>query len=148
MYELPWLTLVQENQGVVAVPQGDAQGLASRLAETLADPERYAQLSLASLDAASRARDHDFAQLYRDVVTGALPPRFSPHPTLDDARQLLGLLVFFAQRANGGPVTSTDSVAWGKRVWESAAPLGRATLRRVPGLQPLAHRAKGWLGAR
>ncbi|WP_295102047.1 glycosyltransferase [uncultured Microbacterium sp.] len=148
MYELPWLTLVQENHGVVAVPQGDARGLASRLAETLEDPEHYAQLSLASLDAASRARDFDFAQLYRDVVTGALPPRFSPQPTLDDARQLLGLLVFFAQRATRRPGAAPDSPTWGARVWQSAAPLGRATLRRVPGLQPLAHRAKGWLGAR
>lgn len=148
MYELPWLTLVQENQGVVAVPQGDARGLASRLAETLTDPERYVQLSLASLDAASRARDYDFAQLYRDVVAGALSPKFSPQPTLDDARQLLGLLVFFAERAEGRVVTATDSSTWGKRVWQSAAPLGRATLRRVPGLQPLAHRVKGWLGAR
>ncbi|MEV7608313.1 glycosyltransferase [Microbacterium sp. NPDC089320] len=148
MYELPWLTLVQDNEGVVAVCQGDARGLAARLAETLADPERYAQLSLASLDAASRARDHDFAQLYREVVTGTLSPDFSPSPTLDDARALLGLLVFFADRADGRTMSPTDSPTWGKRVWQSAAPLGRATLRRVPGLQPLAHRAKGWLGAR
>lgn len=148
MYELPWLTLVQENRGVVAVPQGDRRGLASRLAETFEDPERYVQLSLASSDAASRSREYDFAQLYRDVVTGALPPRFSPQPTLDDARQLLGLLVFFAQRAEGRTVASADSSTWVTRVWQSAAPLGRATLRRVPGLQPLAHRAKRWLGAR
>ena len=139
---------MQENQGLVAVPQGDARGLASRLAETLADPERYAQLSLASLDAASRAREDDFSQLYVDLVTGGLPPKFAPQPALDDARQLLGLLVFFAERAEGRTLASTDSSTWGKRVWQSAAPLGRATLRRVPGLQPLAHRAKGWLGAR
>lgn len=148
MYELPWLTLVQNNRGVVAVPQGDARGLAARLAETLADPEHYAQLSLASSGAASRALDDDFAQLYRELVTGTLPPTYSPEPTLDDARQLLGLLVFFAQRAEGRSVTSAASSTWGQRAWQSAAPLGRATLRRIPGLQPLAYRAKGWLGAR
>ena len=148
MYELPWLTLVQDNRGVVAVPQGDARGLASRLAETLEDSERYLQLSRASLDAASRTREDDFAQLYVDLVTGGLPPKFAPQPTLDDARQLLGLLVFFAERAEGRTVASTDSPTWGKRMWQSAAPLGRAALRRLPGLQPLAHRAKGWLGAR
>lgn len=148
MYELPWLTLVQDNNGVVAVPQGDAAGLASRLAETLEEPELYAQLSQSSLEAASRTREDDIAQLYVDLVAGELSPRFSPQPTLDDAGQLLGLLVFFAQRAEGRTLSSPDSSTWGKRVWQSAAPLGRATLRRIPGLQPLAHRAKGWLGAR
>lgn len=148
MYELPWLTLVQENHGVVAVPQGDARGLAARLADALVDPEHYSRLSQASMKAASRARAYDFAQLYRDVVTGTLSPTFTPQPTLDDARQLLGLLVFFARRAGGRTVAPTDSSSWGKRVWHAAAPLGRATLRRIPGLQPLAHRAKGWLGAR
>lgn len=148
MYELPWLTLVQENHGVVAVPQGDARGLASRLAKTLEDREHYVQLSLASLEAASRARDHDFAQLYLDVVTGELATKYSPTPTLEDARQLLGLLVFFAGRAEGRRLGSRESSTWGKRLWRSVAPLGRATLRHIPGLQPFAHRAKGWLGAR
>ncbi|WP_067247237.1 glycosyltransferase [Microbacterium resistens] len=147
MYELPWLTLVQGNDGVVAVPQGDARGLASRLADTLADPEHYAALSRASLEAAARARAYDFPQLYRGVVTGALPSEFSPQPTLDDARQLLGLMVFFAERA-GGRTRAADTSTWGARAWQAAAPLGRVALRRIPGLQPLAYRAKGWLGAR
>ncbi len=148
MYELPWLTLVQDNEGVVAVRQGDARGLATRLAHILEAPGGYEQLSQASLDAATRARDHDFAQLYRDVVDGTLSPGFSPSPTLDDARALLGLLVFFADRADDRAISSTESPTWGTRLWQSAAPVGRATLRRVPGLQPLAHRAKRWLGAR
>lgn len=149
MYELPWLTLVQGNAGIVAVPQGDAQGLAARLDDTLADPAEYTRLSKASLDAAERARNPDIARLYRDVVTGTLAAEYSPQPTLEDASQLLGLMVFFAQRARGGVRAGTaDSAAWGARVWQSAAPLGRATLRRIPGLQPLAYRAKGWLGAR
>lgn len=148
MYELPWLTLLQGNEGVVAVPQGDARGLAARLADTFADPAGYARLSQASLDAAARARAYDFARLYRDVVTGKLSPEFSPQPTLDDAQQLLGLMVFFAQRAQGRAHASVDAPAWGTRLWQSAAPLGRAMLRRMPWLQPMAYRVKGWLGAR
>lgn len=149
MYELPWLTLVQDNDGVVSVPQGDARRLAQRITDDLGSPETYARLSAASLQAAGRAREHNFAQLYRDVVSGTLADVFSPTPTLDDARRLLGLLVFFSERARSrqsGP--SADGSKWGIRVWRSAAPLGRGALRRIPGLRPLAHRAKGWLGAR
>lgn len=149
MYDLPWLSLVQDNHGVVAVPQGDARGLAVRLADVLVNSDRYAQLSQASLEAAARAGAYDFDGLYRDVVTGTLPPEYSPRPTLDDARQLLGLMVFFSERAGGRAGTrAADTPAWGARVWQAAAPFGRATLRRLPGLQPLAYRVKEWLGAR
>lgn len=147
MYELPWLTLVQDNEGVVAVPQGDAQGLARRLVDVAGDPERYTHLSRASLDAARRARSYDFARLYRDLVHNALPAEFSPTPTLSDARRLLGLMVFFAARARRRGAAVARSSGWGSRLWQSAAPFGRTTLRRVPGLRPLAHRAKEWLGA-
>lgn len=147
MYELPWLTLVQDNDGIVAVPQRDARGLARQLATVLGDSAAYARLSTASLAAAARARDFDFAQLYIDAVNDELDPRFSPQPTVDDARQLLGLLVFFADRAQKGNNSATEST-WGVRAWQLVAPLGRGALRRFPGLGPLSHRAKGWIGAR
>jgi hypothetical protein len=83
------------------------------------------------------------------VVTGTLPPEFSPEPTLADARQLLGLFVFFAERARRrGRTAASGGSEVGARLWQSAAPLGRATLTRLPGLRPLAHRAKRWLRAR
>lgn len=149
MYELPWLTLVQNNDGIVAVPQGDARGLAGQIADVIGDTERYALLSRASVDAAHRALSYDFAELYRGVVTGTLPPEFSPEPTLSDARELLGLMVFFAGRAQRRERAGiADNSALGTRLWQSAAPLGRATLARIPRLRPLAHRAKGWLRAR
>ena len=147
MYDLPWLPLVQGNEGIIAVPQGDTRALARAVAELLADPQRYARLSAASLDAAERAVSYDFAQLYGGVVTGTLPAEFSPQATLDDAKQLLGLLVFFAERSRGRQPASSKA-GWGARLWGSAAPAGRAALKLVPGLRPLAHRAKGWLGAR
>ncbi|MCH6231729.1 glycosyltransferase [Microbacterium sp. CFH 31415] len=146
MYELPWLTLAQHNEGIVAVPQADARGLARQIADLLYDPERYTALSRASVEAAERTSSFDFAELYRGVVTGTLPPGLSPEPTLADARELLGLMVFFAERSRGRGRARPASVS--ARLWESAAPIGRATLQRLPGLRPLAHRAKKWLRPR
>lgn len=153
MYDLPWLTLVQDNDGVISVPQGDAVSLAHEIGRLCNDPERYRRLSDASVEAAARAISYDFAALYGGVVGDTLPATFSPEPTLNDAQRLLGLMVFFAERA---PHLGSAKKAPGKRgksslglrVWESAAPMGRAALSRLPGLRPLAHRAKGWLRAR
>lgn len=146
MYELPWLTLVQDNPGIVAVPQGDARGLARAVADVMGAPERYARMSRDSVDAARRALSFDFAELYRGVVTGTLPPESSPEPTLADARELLRLTVFFAERSRrAGRGRSQPPTELGARLWTSGAPMGRAVLRRLPGLRPLAHRAKKWL---
>ncbi|MBD3942552.1 glycosyltransferase [Microbacterium sp. NEAU-LLC] len=143
MYELPWLTLVQGNEGIVAVPQGDAASLASEIAHLADDPARFERLSHSSVDAARRALSYDFGALYRGVVTGDLPAEFSPEPTLEDASELLRLLVFFAERGRGGPRSGgRGGSARSARLWEAAAPLGRATLQRFPGLRPLAHKVK------
>lgn len=146
MYELPWLTLVQGNEGIVTAPQGEAARLAHRIAEVAADPERYLALSRASTAAAKRATDHDFARLYQHVVTGTLPAAFSPAPTMADAGELLGLMVRFAERSHGRGRRDEGTI--GARAWQTVTPFGRAALRRLPGLRPLAHRAKGWLGLR
>ena len=147
MYDLPWLTLLQENAGVVTAPQGDARALARRIIDALRDPAEYARLSTASLDAADRAKATDFARLYRDLVAGKADAALSPEPTLGDAEQLLGLMVFFAERA-AGRVRSAAPSSVGAHVWAGAAPVGRSVLRTLPALRPLAHRAKGWLRAR
>lgn len=148
MYDLPWLTLVRGNDGLVSVPQGDAHALARQVALLACDPARYARLSQASVAAARRALSYDFAALYDGVVSGALPPEFSPDPTADDARALLGLFVFYAEQGRRGRARTDSGSRLGGRVWQAAAPLGRAALQRLPGLRPLAHRAKGWLRAR
>lgn len=146
MYELPWLTLVQGNDGIVSVPQGDARGLAGQIADLVADPERYEHLSRASIEAARRAASHDFAELYRGVVSGTLPTEYSPEPTLGDAQQLLGLMVFFSERSHQhSRPNAADESPFAARMWRSAAPVGRATLRRLPGLRPVAYRVKKWL---
>ena len=153
MYELPWLTLVQDNHGVVTAPQGDARILAREIVSAMADADGWRRRSDASVVAAQRALAYDFGQLYRGVVTGTLPSEYSPEPTMDDARQLLGLMVFYAERATrrgaaSAPSGSADPSAAGARLWNAAAPVGKQALKRLPGLRPLAHRMKGWLGAR
>jgi len=144
MYELPWLTLVQNNHGIVAVPQGDAPALAREIVRAAADRERLSALSRAAIAAAQRVLEDDFAALYRDVVLGELSPHFSPQPTLEDARELLHLLVFFAGRDRRERRRSAPSPLI-RRLWQGVAPAGKTVLRRLPGLRPLAHRVKRWL---
>lgn len=147
MYELPWLPLVQGNEGIVAAPQGGARALAHEIVDVFADTARFARLSAASVDAAERARDHDFATLYRQVVTGSLPVENSPEPTVEDAGALLGLMVFFAERAAARRAHRRGDAegSGAARLWAAAAPAGRAALTRLPGLRPMAHRIKEWL---
>lgn len=168
MYDLPWLALAQENEGIVAVPQGDAAALARQIDDAVASPQRYAALSRASLVAAERERSRNFAQLYEQVITGGLSTQPSPEPNFDDARRLLELMIFFAEQnaglraeveatralpAIGGSESSAGPVVLAgpslpHRAWRSATPLGRTLLQLVPGLRPLAHRAKLKLATR
>ncbi|MFW2512565.1 glycosyltransferase [Demequina sp. SO4-13] len=136
MYELPWLTLVQDNEGMISVPQGDAVALARQIVALSEDSERYVQLSKASLAAAERARSYDFSQLYRQLVEGTLPPEFSPEPTLADAQQLLDLTIFFAER---------NAKRSRKPKARAKSSLARRVVRAVPGLEPIARRVRSAL---
>lgn len=169
MYELPWLTLVADNHGIVSVPQQESRRLARQIAAVFADPSTYAELSRASVIAAKRELSHDFGGLYTQVISGELPAAYSPEPTVEDAAKLLDLMIFFAERNAGAriasqmaaasspppaaPVTATprrstsilgdprgESVA--ARAWRAVAPLGRSALQLFPALRPIAHRAK------
>ncbi|WP_402844822.1 glycosyltransferase [Microbacterium sp. GXS0129] len=171
MYELPWLTLVQDNDGIVATPQQNPAGLAQAIAAVSRDPARYEALSRASISAANREIAYDFSQLYQQVVTDTLPEEFSPEPTFEDARRLLDLMIFYAERgadeqSNGkaqvskskrtngkGRVSSRTprrnsdlgspkGMSIGSRAWRAAAPVGRTVLQVFPGLRPHAHRIK------
>ncbi|WP_406249175.1 glycosyltransferase [Microbacterium sp. M] len=150
MYELPWLTLVQDNDGIVSVPQGDASGLARQIVRSTGTRETYLELSSASIANARRVLDRDYTRLYVDVLNGTPAHELSPSPTMDDARILLGLFSFYAARSHSGSSArpSAAPAELGIRLWSWAAPLGRQALQKLPGLRPLAHRAKGWLRAR
>jgi len=161
MYELPWLALAENNGGIVTAPQGDAAELARQIVAALESADRYTELSRASLVAAERERSRDFARLYEQVISGALPAEFSPAPSFADASKLLNLMIFFAEQ-NAGlradleaakrqpapqrearrepiPVAGTSLR---HRAWRAATPLGRTLLQLAPGLRPFVHRAK------
>ncbi|MEW1835804.1 glycosyltransferase [Microbacterium sp. NPDC079995] len=168
MYELPWLTLVQENAGIITAPQGDSAALAVAIADVADNPDMYSSLSRSSIEAADRAMSYDFAHLYSSAIGNSLPAAFSPEPTLDDARTLLDLTIFYAER-NAGPRASSPAArkrsasrgrqksasasrsslvgapkgsALTHRAWRAATPFGRMLLQLFPGMRPIAHRAK------
>lgn len=149
MYDLHWLTLVRDNPGIVQVPQGDSLALAQRIAETVQDHGSYARLSSAAALAARRVHEPDFGELYAAIVRGSVPTGASPEPTTDDARDLLGLMLFYASRVpHRTAPTGSVTAPLRRRLWRAAEPAGRVLLRRFPGLRPLARRARRWVGRR
>ncbi|MFT4050883.1 MAG: glycosyltransferase [Microbacterium sp.] len=141
MYALPWLTLVDGNDGIVTATPGDPVALASAIASAAFDDGRYPSLSRGALDAAARVRSTDLGGLYRLLLADALPAEFSPEPSLDDARRLVELLVTFAEPIHHEVVRSMpseDTVRPQPR-WKTAA---RWTLHRLPMLRPLANRLR------
>ncbi|HWV48447.1 MAG TPA: glycosyltransferase [Microbacterium sp.] len=149
MYELPWLTLVRDNGGIISVPQGDAGGLARQIVRSTRDQSTYRELSRASVESARRVLDRDYTRVYADLLSGTPASDLSPAPTMSDARQLLGLFAFYAARSHAADSPSRRaSTEIGAQVWGWIAPIGKRALNKLPGLRPLAHRAKGWLRAR
>lgn len=98
MYELPWLSPVQNNHGVVAVPQQDVRGLAQAIAAISRDPAQYRKLSAASTEAAAALLELDVTRLYTQLLEDELPARFSSSPRLEDARILLDRAVAYAEQ--------------------------------------------------
>src|SRR5699024_7177017 len=89
---------VQNNHGVVAVPQQDVRGLAQAIAAISRDPARYRELSAASTEAAAALLELDVTRLYTQLLEDELPARFSPSPRLEDARILLDRAVAYAEQ--------------------------------------------------
>lgn len=157
MYDLPWLSLVQGNAGVITASQQDPDALAIAIADLAADPERYKATSRASIAAAADATSHDFAQLYEQLLHGRLPPEHSPEPTLEDGRKMLELLVFFAERSTPPPRAGAGRAAtpglpeshrrarsgtFGQRIERKLTPIGRRVVDGVPWLRPAASNVK------
>ncbi|MDF2576205.1 MAG: hypothetical protein K0S05_3117 [Agromyces sp.] len=156
MYDLPWLALLKDNAGVTVVPQGDADALAAAVVAIAADPGRYEAMSRASVEAGERATAYDFALLYQQLISGALPAEFSPEPTLEDGRKALDLLIFFAEKSaaapipaarNGGaeqgrPRRRSQPRSLSGRFERRLTPVGHRVLGIAPWLRPAARRVK------
>lgn len=97
MFDLPWLENLVENEGVLVAKQGDVRDLAQQIATLASDPELYVKTSSASLEAARRATDFDFGELYAMLLEGTLPASFSPEPTTEDAKLLLEWTAFYTE---------------------------------------------------
>ncbi|WP_137845664.1 glycosyltransferase [Microbacterium sp. 2FI] len=151
MYDLSWLSLVKDNPGIIAVPQGDAAALAAAIADLAGDSVKYETVSRASVEAAERATSYDFAKLYEQLVSGSLPPDHSPDPTLEDGRKILDLLIFFAEKRRLSPTTparrrrkSSDArdLTFGAQIERRLTRSGHQVLGVVPWLRPAARRIK------
>lgn len=157
MYELPWLTLVQGNEGILSVPHGDSDAFARRIAAIAADADHFERLSRASLDAAQRAASLDFADLYGKLITGGLPPAHSPEPTPDDARQIIEGMVFYTERGFAEAAEKAEQEPLPRPVvarqsppdspaMKRLRPAVRRAYRLIPGLKPLGRKVKRLLG--
>lgn len=147
MYDLSWLVLVQDNDGVVTVPQGDAVAMASEIVRLGEDAERYARLSAASIESAQRAKSLDFSALYQQLIGGELPAEFSPEPALDDARQIIEWMVFFSEHSrNAESVARSQAVPGGangslaRRIERRLRGVARRVVGAVPALRPAVRR--------
>lgn len=98
MFELPWLTPLVGNKGVIAVPQDDLQALARVIADLSADPDRYSAMSVASLAAARRALSFDYPLLYAQLLSGDLDAEYSPDPSASHVELLFSWVTFYAER--------------------------------------------------
>ncbi|WP_020017715.1 glycosyltransferase [Promicromonospora sukumoe] len=153
MYELPWLVPVQDNEGIVAVRQGDAVGLAREVAAFAEDRERYLRYSQASVKAAERMTSYDMSSLYQQLVQGTLPAEFSPEPTLDDARQILDWTVFYAETSfaekaekprgrKARRTAAASKVSPSSRKVSLARRVARRSIRTFPALEPVFRRVQ------
>ncbi|WP_162621897.1 glycosyltransferase [Microbacterium suaedae] len=165
MYELPWLAVVQENDGIVQVPQGDPHALAEQIALLSADSSAYVARSQAALRAGREALAHDFTQLYSQLLADELPPELSPEPTLEDARLLLNLSlrleesVVVRERSHAQRLADQRNRACREAerlrlenaklneptIVAGIRPLGRAALKMLPSLRPMARRFNRWV---
>lgn len=95
MFDLPWLSFLRDNEGVVTVAQSDVSGMASVLERILHDPAEYSRLAGGALLAARAAVTHDFSALYAELLNGGLSDEYSPSPSLEDAAILLDWNSFY-----------------------------------------------------
>ena len=102
MYDLPWLTTVRGNAGVVTTLPDNPGELADAIAFVAHDPERYAQLSRSACAFAREAATVDIGTLLRGLIEGTLPAEYSPAPSIEDAQLLAVWLVRIAERSIHG----------------------------------------------
>ncbi|MCL2595088.1 MAG: glycosyltransferase [Promicromonosporaceae bacterium] len=148
MYDLPWLSVNDNNDGLVSVPQGDAKALAMKIAEIARDPKKYAEMSSAASSYAHQLCAMDFATLYINLLAGTLPAQHSPEPTLATEQVIVEQMILFSERtfsANGNPSAPMLADAFGgnsfvDKTVQCLIPLAGRMIRRFPQIERLALR--------
>ncbi len=135
MYEIPWLTTVRDNAGIVSVSQGDIPSMVEAIGAISTDRRRYAQLSAASYDFARTVAEENLAERLQDLLEGALPPAFSPAATVADASTLVEMLVRISER----------NIRVARRRSENAQTVDDKVAREVSALRRDRDRAQGKL---
>jgi len=111
MYDLPWLTTVRGNDGLVTTQPEDAGAMADAIARIANDPARYEELSRAARAFAQSAATVDTAGLLKALLRDELPSEYAPDPTIDDARLLLQWMANIAERNLSAPRDGKESSA-------------------------------------
>lgn len=101
MFDLPWVSFLEGNDGIVRVPQGDVKEMARQIGLLAGGGDDYVLRSQAAVAAGHAALSHDFAALYSSLLQGKLPEEYSPNPTLADARILFDWDSFYFDRNIG-----------------------------------------------
>ena len=93
MYELPWLAVVENNDGIIQTPQQNPALAAQEIYKLFTHKELYERSSKASLRAAKSYLTYDFASLYTQLLNRQLPKKFSP----DISVEHMGLFMKWTQ---------------------------------------------------
>ncbi|MBV0894075.1 glycosyltransferase [Microbacterium sp. NC79] len=97
MYDLPWLTTVRDNPGIVTTPPGEPHNLAEAVVSLVRDADRYERLSREGVGFAEKLSSLDIEEILSQLINDELSPRCSPEPTLRDARILTQWLVRYGE---------------------------------------------------
>lgn len=87
MYDLSYLTIVQNNESIVPVPFGDADMAADELVGLLADTERRERLSRCARSYAQNLASYDYAEVWEGVFS-SLGELHQP-PVVDASERLM-----------------------------------------------------------
>lgn len=86
MYELPWLSTIENNSGLRQVQWGNASEMAQQILDLASSPSEYEKMSAGAIKAAKQYMSYDFGKLYKQLLENKLSNEFSPDPVVEDAK--------------------------------------------------------------
>lgn len=75
MYDMPYLALVQDNDGIISVRQEDQAAAASAITELLTDGDAYSHASEGALAYTDKVRDYDYVAAWTRIFSSLAQPR-------------------------------------------------------------------------